>query len=63
MKLARHYLEQIEGVELFPLIAMGIFFAMFVIIGIRVFKMNKTHIAKMSSMPINDNEENVIHKS
>lgn len=54
MKLVRHYLESIDGVELFPLIAIIIFFLFFILIGIWVFGLKKSYINEMSEMPLSD---------
>lgn len=57
MKLARYYLEQIDGVEIFPLVAFFIFFIFFIIIGIRVIRMDKGFINKMSHIPLSEDQD------
>jgi hypothetical protein len=56
MKLVRFYLEKIDNVELFALIAFGIFFVFFILIGIRVIRMKKSFIHKMSHAPLDDDD-------
>lgn len=62
MRLAKHYLESIAGVEIFPIISFLIFFTFFILVGIYVFLMSKKHVSEMASMPLNndesENEEN-----
>ncbi len=54
MKLAIFYLEKVNGVEWYPLIAMGIFFIFFLLIGIWVIRLKKNYIHKMSHAPLHD---------
>ena len=54
MKLARYYLEQIDGVELYPIIAFIIFIVFFLAIGIWVLRLKKAYVEKMSHAPLND---------
>ena len=57
MKIVRHQLEAITGIEIYPLISLCIFFAFFVVLIFYVAKMNKKQVSFMASMPLdNDNE-------
>lgn len=61
MKFAKQYLETIEGVELYPIISLIIFFSFFVLLFWWVFSAKKEYITKMSNIPLteeeNDNED------
>ena len=53
----KHYFEGIENVELGPIISLGIFFIFFIILLIRVFKMDKGAIKKLKDLPLDDNKD------
>lgn len=46
-------LQSIEGVTIFPLISLVLFFVFFVGMLIKVFRMDKRHLNEMSQMPLN----------
>jgi len=50
----KHYFEQMEGVEIWPIISLIIFFTFFIGLIIYVAKSDATWIKKMSKMPLND---------
>ncbi|WP_188459000.1 CcoQ/FixQ family Cbb3-type cytochrome c oxidase assembly chaperone [Psychroflexus planctonicus] len=56
MKFAKQYLETIEGIELYPIISLLIFFSFFVILFWWVFTAKKDYIQKMSDIPLTDEE-------
>ena len=45
-------LRAIEGIEIFPVISLAIFFTFFVGMTWYVLKMNKSHLDKMENMPL-----------
>ncbi|MEM6764940.1 MAG: hypothetical protein AAF824_18175 [Bacteroidota bacterium] len=47
-------LRSIDDISLFPVIAILIFFVFFLLLGIRVVKMDKKHVNKMSSLPLDE---------
>lgn len=51
-------LQTIEGVTIFPIISLVLFFAFFVGMLIKVFKMDKNHLNEMSRMPLNKDPHN-----
>lgn len=51
-----NYLTSITGVEIFPLISLLIFFLFFVGLALYVFGVNKSHVAYMSAMPVEAQE-------
>ncbi len=57
MKIVTHTLEQINGVEIYPIISLIIFFVFFIIIGIHVFTADKNYIDEMKNMPFDDDDD------
>lgn len=51
-----NYLTSITGVEIFPLISLLIFFLFFVGLSLYVYGVNKSHVAYMSAMPVEEQE-------
>ena len=52
----KHNLETIDGVSIFPIISLLIFFFFFVGLGIWVFSYKKERIDELSQMPLQDNK-------
>ena len=50
----KNHLSGIEGVSIFPVISLSIFFIFFVLLAIFVFKADKSYIKKMGDMPLSD---------
>lgn len=63
MKFAKQYLETIDGIELYPIISLLIFFSFFVILFWWVFTAKKDYIQKMSDIPLTDEETENTNKS
>ena len=61
----KHYFEQINNVEIWPIISLSIFFIFFLALIIWVFKTDKNFIAKMSNMPLDGNnpEDTLLNES
>ena len=55
-----HYFEQINNIELFPVISLLLFFTLFIFLVIRVIFLKKDYLNKMRELPLdlNKNEEN-----
>jgi len=62
MKLIRHYLEAIEGIEIYPIIALIIFFAFFTIMVIYTLRLKDKDVKSYSNMPLDssDDEEKIL---
>jgi cbb3-type cytochrome oxidase subunit 3 len=58
MKLVRHYLESIEGVAIFQIIPLIIFFVFFIAVIWYVIKMKKEDVQRYSNIPLNNDEVN-----
>lgn len=52
------YLEKIENIGIYPAIALVIFFVLFIILVIWVFRMDKRYIHKMKNLPLDKNKNN-----
>jgi hypothetical protein len=50
----KHYFEQIQNVEIWPIISLILFFVFFTMTIIRIFFMDKKHIDKMKGLPLDD---------
>jgi len=58
MKIVINTLERIQGVELYPIISLLIFFSFFAIMTFLVFNLDKGYINDMKNMPLEeDNDE------
>jgi cytochrome c oxidase cbb3-type subunit 4 len=47
----KHYFEQIEGIEIYPLVSLLIFFIFFLLLILWVIKVDKKYITKMKGLP------------
>jgi len=57
MKIVIHTLEQIGGIEIYPVISLIIFFAVFAVTTYLVLTTDKSYIDEMKNMPLeNDND-------
>jgi hypothetical protein len=54
MKLATHYLQQIENVDIFPIISLFIFMTLFVLVVIRAVTADKKFIEDAKKMPLSN---------
>ena len=57
MKLARHYLENIAGIEIYPIISFIIFFLFFIAVTWYVLSLDKKQIDEMASLAIDGEED------
>lgn len=59
MKIVSHTLEQISGVEIYPIISLLLFFVFFIIVGYMVLTADKEHIEEMKNLPLDgDTDQN-----
>lgn len=59
MKIVINTLEKIQGVEIYPIISLLIFFIFFVVMSYLVFNLDKGYINKMKNMPLEDDNNEV----
>ena len=52
-----HYFEQISGIEIFPIISLLLFFAVFIFMIIRVIYLKKSYVNKMRELPLESNNK------
>lgn len=58
LKFIKHNMDTIIGIEIYPIIALLIFFGFFVGLIIWVFTYKKEALQEISMMPLNNEEEN-----
>ena len=58
LKFIKGNLENIDGVAIYPLISLLIFFVFFVVLFWWVFTAKKSHIKEVSNIPLNDHTVN-----
>jgi len=57
MKIVINQLEQIAGIEIYPIISMLIFFTFFILVTYLVIKTDKKEIEELSKMPLEGNND------
>lgn len=57
----KEILQSIEGVEIYPIISLIVFILFFIVVTIRLIKMDKNFINKMKQLPLNNEENNKIN--
>ncbi|REE81883.1 hypothetical protein BX611_1424 [Lutibacter oceani] len=63
LKFIKHNLEGIDGVEIYPIISLLLFFIVFVTMIVFVFKLPKRSIDEVSQLPLdNDNNKEFNHE-
>ena len=58
LKFVKGSLEQIDGVQLYPIISLLIFFVFFAALFWWVFTAKKAHIEEVSNIPLEDDQPN-----
>ena len=56
-KFVKKYAESIDGVSIYPMISLVIFFLFFVVLLYYVKKMDKKRVNEISRIPLEDNEQ------
>jgi len=57
LKIVIQQLEQINGVEIYPIISLIIFFTFFVLVGYLVLTTPKSVIEEMSNLPLDEDND------
>lgn len=52
----KHYFEQIQNIEIWPIISLILFFVFFTFTVVWILFLDKKHIDKMKSLPFEDEE-------
>ncbi len=50
----KHNMENIAGIEIYPVVSLSIFFLFFLLLGIWVFSYKKSAIRELSEIPLKD---------
>lgn len=53
----QHYLEQINGVEIYPVISLVLFVTFFVAVTIMILRMSSQEIQHIEQLPLEDNKK------
>lgn len=56
LKYIKHHFDTIEGVEIYPIISLVLFFAVFITMLIYVIKLPKKNLEEISNMPLEGDE-------
>jgi hypothetical protein len=62
LKYIKHHLDTIEGVEIYPIISLVLFFLVFTTMLIIVMKMPKENIDEISRLPLDNDLKNNNHE-
>jgi cytochrome c oxidase cbb3-type subunit IV len=54
LKYIKQHMASISGIEIYPIISFVIFFLFFLVAAWLVLKADKSHIGKMSNLPLED---------
>ncbi len=57
MRIVSHYVREINGIEVYPIIAVLIFFAFFLTLLYHLYRMDNGFVSTMSNLPIEDDSE------
>lgn len=57
LKFVKGHMESIEGIEIYPIISLLIFFIFFVVLFLWVFTAKKTYIESVSQIPLDNSNE------
>lgn len=59
LKYIKHNLETIDGVAIYPIISLLLFFGVFLVMLFFVFRMKKSNIDEVSQLPLDSNSINL----
>ena len=60
LKFVKGCMDSIDGIEIFPIISLLIFFTFFVILFIWVFTAKKEYIKTVSNMPLDNQNDQIL---
>lgn len=58
IRFAKHYFEDINGIEIYPIVSLVLFFIIFITMVIIVFKIPKDSIEEISNLPLENDSQN-----
>ena len=53
----KHYFEQIQNIEIWPIISLILFFVFFTFTMIWIFFLDEKHVEKMKRLPLDDEQD------
>ena len=56
MKIVMNTLSNIQGIDIYPIISLLIFFTFFIVMAYLVFNLDKGYISEMKNMPLEEDE-------
>jgi len=62
LKYIKHHLDTIQGVEIYPIISLILFFLVFTTMLLIVLKMPKSNIEELSNLPLDNDLKNNNHE-
>ncbi len=62
IRFAKHYFDPINGVEIYPIISLVLFFMVFITMLIYVYKIPKKSIEEISNLPLDNDLKNNAHE-
>lgn len=60
LKFVKNYMESINGIEIYPMISLIIFFSFFVILFFWVFTAKKEYIQTVSNIPLENQNNDIL---
>ena len=60
LKFVKHYMDSIDGIEIYPIISLLIFFIFFVVLFWWVITAKKDYIKKVSNIPLDNKNDNIL---
>ena len=60
LKFIKGHMESIEGIEIYPMISLLIFFIFFSVLFWWVFTAKKDHIKEVSNIPLETNKDDIL---
>ena len=60
LKFVKGYMDSIEGIEIYPIISLLIFFTFFVILFLWVFTAKKEYIKTVSNLPLDNQNDQIL---
>lgn len=59
LKFVKGYMDSIEGIEIYPIISLLIFFTFFVVLFLWVFTAKKEYIKTVSNLPLDNQNDQI----
>jgi len=60
LKFVKGYMDSIEGIEIYPIISLIIFFTFFVVLFLWVFTAKKEYIKTVSNLPLDNQNDQIL---